>query len=539
MHRRGFFALLLGGWVARLAPLLARRPLPITRTIKPSGGDYAGPAAALAAITDAGPDRPYRLLISPGIYRDVEWRTKDFVDLVGLDRATCRFDGALPPDAAAATIERTSTLWLDHSATLASLTITATNMRYAIHMETGGHVPDAVHRIIDCTVEHYGNATAVNNKWPSQFAVGAGLSSGVQAILRRSSFKAKRRAFSYHSNRDFAKPTLVDIADCRFEATDPDGVALQLLPIGSGARDRCRLVRSQLIGSIYYAPEPWLPTTLAEQPANHAEIELSGFGNTPAPFINKDFGLALEIASARMGSGGSVRIAGDAVPLLFGDGQAARYETVAGSPGFPAAVRGWGDISGVGVGMAGTVVITSLGLRLGDCSRRPRRLLMSVDGGAPVEILFARDFRGADNGAVMDLIAHALGGRATVGTHAPGARYRPAFADEEYAPRNASATGIAMGSVVARAGAGGVRLMTAADRPGDFAGVAWQDIPAGATGRVKHRGLLPPGDILRTDSGRMAVGSGFSIDPQAPGRLRAGGSQGLLRMIRPGALQVG
>lgn len=126
---------------------------------------------------------------------------------------------------------------------------------------------------------------------------------------------------------------------------------------------------------------------------------------------------------------------------------------------------------------------------------------------------------------------------------AEGAMYRPFFADEEQRFLNSTGAPIPMGSVLARDDAYGVevRLMTSADDPSLYAGVAWEDIAHGATGRVKTGGLLPLAtdvlnDLESGDLDSLLVGDTFSIDPGQAGRVIKGGAQGLLEVVR--ALRV-
>lgn len=510
----------------------------IARRVAKTGGEASNIPAALAAVGDASAARRYTLNVAPGIYTEVGWHTRNFVDIVGGDRATTILRGELPDSATAKAIENTSTVWLDQTARLENLTITAHNLRYAIHLETNGHVPGAVHEIINCTVSHLGN-TAPANTWKSDFAVGAGLSSGVHVRVQKSSFSARRGAFSYHTNVNFRAPSMVEITDCDFSVKETGGAALIILPLGSGQRDQCVLIGNRLHGAIRYGPSPWLPTTLAEQPADHAEIKISGHGNGQVVFVNTDFGLALMIASASTGPGASVRVSGDAVPLLFGDGTSPKLTTVPGSPGRAAFVYGWGDISGKPVGLKQDVTITSLAHRLGNCERRPRALQVAIDGAAPVTVRFAQDCSGMSNDAIIDLIAQALGRHATVGTYAPGARYRPHFADQEAMLHNASDTAIAMGSVVASGEtAGTVRLMTADDHVSARAGVTWEDIPAQQSGRVKHTGLLAASDVRYVDAAAISRGDQLSIHPEQPGALHKHPRQGVLAALHVDVLTL-
>ncbi|WP_166415705.1 hypothetical protein [Cochlodiniinecator piscidefendens] len=381
----------------------------------------------------------------------------------------------------------------------------------------------------------------MGNYWGAQYAVGSGLSSGQVVRLQDSTFISRRRGgFSYHTNVDFDTPTRVELIRSRFVARQDGTNSFELKPRASFQPEVCFAQGCVFGGDIAVKIDPWLQTDLAKQPADHNEITITGHGNSPAVFLNEDFGEALRIKSATQDASSSVAIAGTAaVADIFGDGLTDRFYERVGSPGFGAAAWGWGDVSAQGVGLNKDVVIKTLGKRLGDCTSSRKALSGTIDGGAPITVTFDQNHTDQDNAAVLAIINGALGSAGVASIFKPGARKRPMFADEEQALKNTSGTGIRMGAVLAYDGTfDRVRLMTNADAASLFAGVAWEDIASNDKGRVKTKGYLPLTDITRADALPVTFGTTFSIAPGTPGAVITDGPQGLLKAIRNNAVQV-
>ncbi len=509
------------------------------KTIAPTGGDYTSPAAALADIGDASAINRYENRIAPGVYQDVEWFDKDYVDFIGESRKECIIDFQQANDTSSADIIQFSALYMRRTSRMEGLTVQAGNCRYAIHLESSKGGPNRVQDIINCHIEHLGNDDAVNDTWGSQNGIGSGLSSGQVVRIKNSTIISKNHtAFSYHTNTEFVAPTKVDLSNSTF-LSHGDGAAIMIFPIGSFQADKCHINDCILGGDIHYSISPWLPITLAEQPANHAEIHISGAGNSPAVFRNTDWGESLRIDSDTTGTSSTITISGNAVADIFGDGANDRYFTVDGSPGFSGHVYGWGDVSGTAVGPSSDVFITTLGQRLGDCTSTNKTLNVTPDGGSAIAVTFDEDYTAQSNVDILADINTALGASATASIFKPGARYRPHISDEESSLKNGTGSGILMGSVLAFDNSKeAIRQMTSTDAATLFAGVAWEDIKDGERGRVKTRGWLPVDDILRTDSGSLTFADTFSVDVSNPGEVYVGGAQGLLSAIRSDAVEV-
>lgn len=227
-----------------------------TKTVQPSGGDFTTVNAALAALGEQTIRTRHRLLLWAGVHATEEIEDVGFVDIQGRGPIETTIDGSQPDDASAADIQANSTLYLRHTTRLEGLTARMRNGRYAVHIETQNIWLDTVQDLIDVDIEHLGNDDAVNDVWPAQYALSAGVSSGQVVRLRGSRLQAKNAgAILYHTNEDFAVPSLLDIEGCRIAVdSDAAGVyALDLAPLGSFQADQCRLVGNTFVGDIGYA----------------------------------------------------------------------------------------------------------------------------------------------------------------------------------------------------------------------------------------------------------------------------------------------
>lgn len=268
----------------------------VTLTVKPSGGDYTHPKLALDAITDASAAKRYKIAVYPGTYTGyAEWHTKDWVDIIGVgrrDEIVVSYE--LPGNASAAEITSTSLLWLASQTELRNMTLWARNVRYVIHAESNSNRPGITCSIINCAVEHRGNKSAVNNTWwqPSQYAVGAGNSSGQKIIVRGSHLAGPGGGMSYHlpnSGVPYDSPTFTDLEGNTFVNTgDQPGwnAALSIKPVAPGAGDDCRIVGNKFVGDVYYAGNSeWVFP--GDTTTNRAQIRVWGYGNTGFNFVNR------------------------------------------------------------------------------------------------------------------------------------------------------------------------------------------------------------------------------------------------------------
>ncbi|WP_215589178.1 hypothetical protein [Bacillus mycoides] len=250
----------------------------ITKTVKPDGtGDYLSPKLANDAITDASHSKVYNIIIYPGTYTEIEWKLKPHINLIGKSKKTCWLKGELPDTATESEIQANSTIWIDDTNNLENLTITAKNMRYAVHDESSGRKKDWIRNIKNCHIEHYGNQPG---KWTSQCAYGCGISSGAKIYAENTTFKSPFAPFSVHNNVDFLKPAFIHLKGCRLEYVErgltPSSLRVQSL--GSETDDIMMLEGCYLNAPIVHNDNPWLGNANA---TTHVEWQVHGYGNTP------------------------------------------------------------------------------------------------------------------------------------------------------------------------------------------------------------------------------------------------------------------
>lgn len=263
----------------------------VTKTVKADGtGDFLHPKLALDAISDATAAKRYNLLIYPGVYDGyAEWHTKDWIDLTGVGRAgDVVIQYALPNDAPAATITNTSTLWWDTITNLRNLTVTARNMRYAIHQETNGQRLGLTQSADNCIFIHYGNDAAVNNTWQpgSQAAVGTGSSDGMTAIHINCQFTGPGVTGYHQPNRGTrTRPIKFRWENCTMTCTKAGQPAMVFSVLAQGAGDTAELVGCTINGPVWLTDTAWLNT--ADTTTNRAQIAIYGHSNTAFTFVNK------------------------------------------------------------------------------------------------------------------------------------------------------------------------------------------------------------------------------------------------------------
>ncbi|MFC7624584.1 stalk domain-containing protein [Microlunatus sp. GCM10028923] len=469
------------------------------RVVPDGSGDFRSPALAVAAITDSGPERPYTISVAPGTYTETEWIVPPYVTLRGDDRDTCILAGSLPDSAPDSAINATSTLWLQGTATLENLTITATNLRYAVHSEKSGANRDAVHVVTNCRIEHTGNDGArawrtahpesglsPSTVWASDRPWGYGSGSGVRTMIKDCVFVGPKEPWYLHTNKDFSKPTINELTGCTFTLTGDRALpVLRVQSMGSGQPDSVVITDSTFTGLIIqHDDRPWISTAPERQVSDHAEIAVSITSTSLLGYRPNLRSRALRFVAANPDDSSPITVSGDAAPLVLGD-----LTLRAGGGGVAGYGYGSWDISGIAVGLGNDVVVANtLGRRLGDCATHPRKLILTVGSNAPVTISFSTDVTGADNGTILELINDALAGTATAELYDVGrGESYPTFPDRERSVVNTGPAGIARWSAVAGGGDGVVIL---GDDGADPIGVVVEQLAPGARGRLLTAGLL-------------------------------------------------
>ena len=168
--------------------------------------DFSTIKEAVKSITNSE-NVEYNILIDDGTYTEYAITLPNNVNLIGVsgNREKCIIKGELPDTASANDITINSTINLLDSNRLENLTITAKNLRYPIHSESGGRHTDWVQILNNCYIEHLGN-TAPANTWTSWHAWGEGSSSGAYAEFNNCVFKGGLESWYVHEPT--AMPTI-------------------------------------------------------------------------------------------------------------------------------------------------------------------------------------------------------------------------------------------------------------------------------------------------------------------------------------------
>ena len=265
----------------------------IELTIKKDGtGNFNSIKQANASITDNSNRKIYNLKIYDGVYEEYDFRLKDYVNLIGVNRETCIIKGYQTPNSSDADITNKSTIDIDKNHILKNLTITAQNLRYPVHSESGGNFKDWTQQVINCHIEHFGNDEAVkwrtdnpssgllpSNVWESVTAWGYGSSSGATGIYKDSTFKSPHIAWYVHNNNSFEKPSIHYIDNCQLLTTGKESrTALCTESLGGATMcDKVYINNSEMNGDIW-------------QNGVSNKIQIVGSGNTPvACYGNRNF----------------------------------------------------------------------------------------------------------------------------------------------------------------------------------------------------------------------------------------------------------
>lgn len=472
-------------------------------TVKTDGtGNYLTPALANAAINNSSALNPYDVIIFQGVYTDTETILKAFVTFRGQFRDVSHLKGELP-SSADDSHRTTSTLWLQDSSGLKNLKITAKNMRYAVHDESSGVNVNAIHTVDNCYIEHYGNAdmiawrTAnpgsgllVSNVWASARPYGYGAASGLVLNMSNTTLVSLIEAFYVHSNQNFTKPNINNLSNCSIIRKGSFGQVIMLESLGSGQTDQLNMEGCSISpGYIRQNDSPWISTAAANLYANHANYHVFAKSSSKVGYKDTTRGLALRIKSKSILATSTVRLSGNAAPIILGN----TIFEVDGGVGLEGYAYGYWDISGILCGSAGTTQVNNtLGRRLGDCTSSPKTLTITVDGGAPINVVFNTNLTAVSNATILATITTAISSVATVDEYNPALNeYYPYFGDREVTLVNTGASGIPRFNAVSyNSDKTNIRLISLVDPASNFIGVALENIPVGKSGRVLLSGVL-------------------------------------------------
>ncbi|MFX5094579.1 hypothetical protein ABTC58_08595 [Acinetobacter baumannii] len=411
------------------------------------------------------------------------------------------------------------------------VTFVIVNGRYALHTDNSNGA-NKTHRFKNCNFIFKGDKG-------SRQALGIGTSTGEETyFIGGGSHSDSGQPLFCHNNTKFDKPSLMSFNGHKLSSNTDKRIA-RIESNGSLVYDKMEFIGCSFGGTAYVIEygELWLRANPAQNydSFNHAEWQLTGYGNEPFLFDNKVNGYCLRFKTTATGSGNSIRFDknSSAYPLLIKNNQANTdvslyvdsrdyidgYIVQDGTAGLAAQAWGCKDLTETAAFADSGVVYTSMGKRLGDCSTSNKTLGVVINGVTST-VTFNKNYTAMSNAAILAEINAALSG-ATVGLYAYGRDYYPMMSDVAETVYNSGITYIPKGSVVSKS-SGTVKLANANDK---VYGVALDDIPVMTTtsegikkgqGRVLKRGYIyssqAKAHFVLADNQNPAVGTRFSVN---------------------------
>lgn len=517
-----------------------------TITVKPDGtGNYTTLHAAIAAEGGGtGTNRRVLYQVYEGIYTDLNTWFPDFVDVVGIGkRDQIWFKGYLPADTALDTITATQTWYWNGTGRIRNVKVTAQNMRYPIHSDSGASGLKALQEIEDCHVEHLGNEEArayrqsigqdPNAVWGSEHAWGCGTHSGQHIVSRRTTWVSRTSTFYFHTNRDFAEANLIELDNSPVICTTASGNALVVQCLGSGTPDRLVINGSHVEGRLNFTPLPMLSQQAYNYRGNmNSEVEVFISASSPVAWQATNHANVLELRSMDA-VGSSVVVSGSGADALFGVVPEYQY----GGSGYAARVWSAHAIS-IYSGFAGL----DLGTRLGDCTSVNKVLNIVFDGGAVTKTLtLNQNFTGQSNATIISTLNTLLNdgaGRAFSELNPYDGVAKVYQLDRELKLQNNSNTVVLKGQAVSFDGSRRLcRKAANADARVLVAGIALENIAPGRFGRVQKDGQFMTQQLRFSGATSLVFGDTFGVSA-ADGDLVEGAAVPLLRVIEAGSHPV-
>lgn len=410
------------------------------------------------------------------------------------------------------------------------ITFVAKNIRYTNHIDDVRGT-DKTHKYENVGMIFKGNIG-------SRIAYGTGTHSGEETcIVGGRSHSDDHIPYACHNNIAFDKPSLWSFKGHNFTSLSGK-IAIYQQNNGSLVEDKLELIGCSFGGASYRIDyvEVWLSANTANNydSFNHAEWQISGYGNDPFLFNNEVEGQSLRFKTTAVGAGNTIRFAknSSAYPILIENNQSNstsslylnnrvfidEYVVQDGSVGLPAQAFGCKDLSAKIAAYDAGVNYTSMGKRLGDCSTANKSLVVIVND-VNNTITFNKNYSSMSNAQIVAEMNAQISG-ATIDLISYGRDYYPMITDVCEVAYNTGATYIPKGSVVAKSG-GSVRLAQDGDK---VFGVALDDIPVQqiladgekrGEGRVMKRGYMSLNQshahFTLSDNQSAVTGSKFKV----------------------------
>lgn len=385
------------------------------------------------------------------------------------------------------------------------ITFVAKNLRYTNHLDDASGV-NKTHRYENVGFIFKGNIG-------SRIGMGTGTHSGEEVyVVGGRSHSDDHIPVTIHNNIGFEKRSKWDITGHNFTSFERN-IFLYLQNNGSLLQDVLKLVGCSFGGASYRLDyvENWLSANTANNydSLNHAEWQISGYGNDPFLFNNEVAGESLRFKTTAVGAGNTIRFdkTSSAYPILIKNNQSNstsslylnnrvfidEYIVQDGSVDLPAQAFGCKDLATKNGAYDSGVNFTSLAKRLGDCSTA-NKLLVVIVNGVNNTITFNKNYSSMSNAQIVAEMNTQISG-ATIDLISYGRDYYPMITDVCEVAYNTGSTFIPKGSVVTKVG-GSVKLANSNDK---IFGVALDDIPVQQVlfdgekhgqGRVLKRGYI-------------------------------------------------
>jgi len=253
-------------------------------TVKQDGsGDFISLRDAIESINDASESNQYEIQIHEGIYDIMSYYTDteindsafiglqipNFVHLKGIgNKENIILKGELSDTFSTETMNRVSTLCTIDNCDLENLTVTAKNLRYAVHDDY--NYPNHKRNVRNCDFIKY-TGGGFNQ------AYGQGSWSGTEHVFENCYFYTEMPgyAYSFHNNVNFTKPSKNTFINCTFESTN-NKYSIKFGSMGSGQKCSVHLVGNKIQGIIHIKEE---------QTGSGVGIDfvVTGYGNDVVP----------------------------------------------------------------------------------------------------------------------------------------------------------------------------------------------------------------------------------------------------------------
>ena len=510
---------------------------------------------ALDSITDASKDKRYRIIVKQGLYKITQASEfignigypamvcpKDWVDIVGQGEDKTIIwaelpydDGSISASVDGNTYARDKYQTIYNYAgnhTIKDLTFVAKNLRYVNHQDDGRGANKK---------RFYENVSFIfkgNKGYLKPFGIGT--SQGEEThVISGKSISDSGDPCAIHNNSAFKKPSVWSFKNHTFMSMGST-VAIELQNDGSLIQDKIELVGCDFSGMSYKINyvDVWLRGELNGKfdSFNHAEWQVSGFGNSPFLFENLVLGYCLRVKSSSTGINSKVRFdkTSSAYPLLIQNTQGNTdtslyidsrefvdgYIVQDGSVGLNGQAFGCKDISEATYAYNAGINYTSLGKRLGDCSTTNKSLQIIIDGVTKT-VTFNKNYIAMTNAQIIAEINTAINGAGVASLYIYGRDYYPELPDVLERVYNFSyTTFIPKGTIVTKVSG---KVKPAND--GDIiAGVALDDIPVlsidsegvlKGQGRMMKKGLISTNQskafFVLADNQNPSIGTKFKV----------------------------